>query len=337
MATLRLGAVWRTVTGETVAVYTKINDAELKSFLIPYKFGELLSFVGIVEGVENSNYLLLTQRGRYILTIYEKRVQRSDLPFFLRLMKHLSSHGIACPVPVTGDDGKMLREVAGKPASVLTFLAGSGGRQPGPAQCRSLGRALAELHVAGQDFGDQRPNDLSVTSWPMLLNRVQARADEIKVGLARDLESEIEDLVAHWPASLPRGIIHADLFPDNALFKGNLVSGLIDFYFACTDLFAYDLAICLNSWCFEPDGAFNATKARLMLSAYRKGRPFSCAELDALPLLCRAAALRFLLTRLYDWLNSPERALVSPKDPLEYFHKLSFHRQVRGPGEYGLE
>ncbi len=252
-------------------------------------------------------------------------------------MKHLSCHGIACPVPVAGDDGRTLREVAGKPASVLTFLAGSAEHHPGPAQCRSIGGALAALHVAGQDFGDQRPNDLSVTSWPMLLSRVEARADEVKVGLARDLESEIEDLVAHWPADLPRGIIHADLFPDNVLFKGNLISGLIDFYFACTDLFAYDIAICLNSWCFEPDGSFNATKARLMLSAYRKGRPFSDAELIALPLLCRAASLRFLLTRLYDWLNLPESALVRPKDPLEYFHKLSFHRQVRGPGEYGLE
>ena len=222
----------------------------------------------------------------------------------------------------------MLRDLVGKPAAILTFLAGAGERHPGPEQCYSMGEALAALHLAGQDFGSQRPNDLSVTSWPSLLNRVGVRADEVKPGLARDLKTEIDDLAASWPAHLPQGIIHGDLFPDNVFFNDGLVSGLIDFYFACNDLFAYDLAICLNSWCFEPDGAFNATKARLMLSAYRKGRPFSRAELDVLPLLCRAAALRFLLTRLYDWLNTPEGALVLQKDPLEYFHKLAFHRAV---------
>jgi len=323
--------------GERVAVYTQIDGADLNSFLAPYNFGELRGFSGIAEGVENSNYLLLTERGRYILTIYEKRVRPSDLPFFLSLMRHLASKGIACPVPVTGSDGRILRDLVGKPAAVLTFLAGVEERHPNPAQCYSMGEVLAALHIAGQDFRGQRLNDLSVRSWSNLLDRIGVRADEVKTGLVRNLRTEIDDLVANWPAQLPQGIIHADLFPDNVFFNDSLVSGLIDFYFACNDLFAYDLAICLNSWCFEPDGSFNATKARLMLSAYRKGRPFSGSELDALPFLCRAAALRFLLTRLYDWLNKPEGALVQPKDPLEYFHKLAFHRQVRGPAEYGLE
>ena len=326
-----------TTIGEPVAVYTQINGVELNSFLIPYNFGELLGFSGIAEGVENSNYLLLTERGQYILTIYEKRVRPSDLPFFLSLMRHLASKGIPCPVPVTGSDGRTLRDLVGKPAAILTFLAGVGERHPGPSQCYNMGKALAAVHVAGQDFRGQRPNDLSVTSWPNLLNRIGTRADEVKTGLARNLRTEIGELVTNWPARLPQGIIHADLFPDNVFFNDSFISGLIDFYFACNDLFAYDLAICLNSWCFEPDGTFNATKARLMLSAYRKGRPFSGPELDALPLLCRAAALRFLLTRLYDWLNTPKGALVQPKDPLEYLDKLAFHRQVRGPGEYGLE
>ena len=319
-----------------MAVYTQVSDAELKCFLSHYNFGKVLGFSGIARGVENSNYLLLTERGRYIVTIYEKRVRPSDLPFFLSLMKHLASKGIACPVPVTGSDGQMLRDLAGKPAAVLTFLAGVEESRPSPAHCFSMGESLAALHMAGKDFKGQRVNDLSVTSWANLLDRIGARADEVKGGLARNLRAEIDDLVASWPVCLPQGIIHADLFPDNVFFNNSLVSGLIDFYFSCNDLFAYDLAICLNSWCFEPDGAFNATKARLMLSAYRKSRPFSRSELDALHLLCRAAALRFLLTRLYDWLNMPEGALVQPKDPLEYYHKLAFHREVRGPGEYGL-
>ena len=337
MESWRLGQVHLPVTGLIVAVYTKISDSELKSFLAAYDFGELLSSVGITEGVENSNYLLSTKRGRYILTIYEKRVRPNDLPFFLCLMKYLASRGVVCPVPVVGNDGRVLREIAGKPAAILTFLSGSAEPQPGPRWCGGLGKELATLHLAGQDFAGSRPNDLSVNSWDRLLSRVEGRADEIRPGLVEDIQAEITELSVAWPVGLPQGIIHADLFPDNVLFVNGAISGLIDFYFACTDLFAYDLAICLNSWCFEPDGAFNATKARLMLSAYRRVRPFSRAELKVLPLLCRGAALRFLLTRLYDWLNAPEGALVRPKDPLEYFHKLGFHRQVRGPGEYGLD
>ena len=319
-----------------MAVYTIINDTELEIFLAKYDFGQLLHYGGITEGVENSNYLLLTQSGRYILTIYEKRVRRSDLPFFLNLLKYLSSRGISCPVPVQDRNGAVLNEISGKPAVILGFLPGTAVDHPEPDQCRNLGEILAKMHLAGEGFSRERPNDLSVANWNVLLERVEARADEVKPGLAKDLNSEIEDLTKRWPINLPKGIIHADLFPDNVFFERNVVSGVIDFYFACLDFFAYDLAICLNAWCFEPDGAFNSTKARLMLSAYRKVRPFSQAEVDALPMLCRGAAVRFLLTRLFDWLNLPDGALVRPKDPLEYFHKLGFHRQVKGSGEYGL-
>jgi homoserine kinase type II len=301
-----------------VAVYTDISDSELRSFLGAYDIGSLVSVIGIAEGVENSNYLLITDRDRYILTIYEKRVQRRDLPFFLGLMRHLSGRGLACPSPIAARDGETLRELAGKPAAIL-------------------GRALAELHIVGQDYELRRVNDLSVASFRLQFVRSRARADEVMDGLAAELDAEVSTLERDWPQTLPSGVIHADLFPDNVFFSGGALSGLIDFYFACNDFFAYDIAICLNAWCFEVDGDFNITKARHLLRAYRKARPFSNAELAALPLLCRGAAMRFLLTRLYDWLNAPHDALVSPKDPLEYLRILRFHRGVTGPGAYGLD
>ncbi len=320
-----------------MAVYTKIDESDLSLFLSRYSLGELSGYTGIEEGVENSNYLLKIKGKRYILTIYEKRVQPKDLPFFLDLLQYLSLNGIECPVPVLDNAGTILNEISGKPAVVFSFLRGSATGNPNPKQCHSLGKALAKMHLAGQGFEKERRNDLSVRNWQSLLERIDDRANDLKPGLLHELNIEIEELVPKWPFDLPTGIIHADLFPDNVFFRGDVVSGLIDFYFACSDLFAYDLAICLNAWCFEPDGSFNSTKARFMLSAYRKIRPFSVNEVSALPMLCRGAAVRFLLTRLYDWLNLPNEALVRPKDPLEYFHKLSFHRQVKGSGEYGLE
>ncbi len=320
-----------------VAVYTDIADAELRAFLADYDIGELVSVIGIAEGVENSNYLLITERDRYILTLYEKRVARDDLPFFLGLMRHLSARGIACPTPLATRDGTTLRELVGRPAVIVSFLDGVWPRRIWPEHCQELGRALARFHMAGQDYTGRRANDLSVAGFRPLFERSRRRADEVAPGLGRELDTEIATLEADWPADLAQGVIHADLFPDNVFFKAGALSGLIDFYFACNDFFAYDIAICLNAWCFEVDGDFNVTKARHLLAAYRAMRPFSPAELTALPLLCRGAAMRFLLTRLYDWLHTPENALVSPKDPLEYLRILRFHRGVAGPGEYGLD
>lgn len=320
-----------------VAVYTDIEDAELRRFLDTFDLGGLVSFVGIAEGVENSNYLLLTERGRFILTLYEKRVRRADLPFFLDLLRHLSARGIDCPTPVAARDGAVLHELANRPAAIVGFLEGVWPRRIWPAHCHALGGALARLHLAGRDFAGTRANDLSVTGFRAILDASAARADEVLPGLAGALDDEILVLEAAWPDSLPQGIIHADLFPDNAFFRGDAVSGIIDFYFACRDFFAYDLAVCLNAWCFEPDGEFNITKARHLLSAYRGQRALSPAELEALPLLCRGAAMRFLLTRLHDWLHRPAGALVAPKDPLEYWRKLRFHRGINGPGAYGLD
>jgi len=320
-----------------MAVYTEIGDEELRAFVAQYDIGQVSSLIAIAEGVENSNYLLITDRDRYILTIYEKRVRRADLPYFLNLMTHLAARGVACPVPVAARDGVALREIAGKPTAMVTFLKGVWPRRVWPEHCQALGHALAALHLAGQDFTGARANDLSVASWRGLFAPVAGRADTVKAGLAGELDGEIAALEADWPEALPSGVIHADLFPDNVFFENNDLTGVIDFYFSCDDFFAYDIAVCLNAWCFEPDGAFNITKARHLLRAYRERRPFSPEELDALPLLCRGAAMRFLLTRLVDWLTTPDNALVKPKDPLEYLDKLRFHRAVSGPGEYGLD
>ncbi len=319
-----------------MAVYTEVSDDDLQSFLTGYDLGELLSYKGIAEGVENSNFLLQTTKGTYILTLYEKRVAPADLPFFLGFMDHLAAKGIACPTPIHGRDGKALRELAGRPAAIVSYLAGVWPRRVTAVHCAGLGRAMALFHLAGRDYPRQRTNALSLGGWRRLHEQVRGRADEVAPGLANKIAGEIDALTAHWPADLPDGIIHGDLFPDNVFFLGDKVSGIIDFYFACNDALAYDLAICLNAWCFEPDGDFNITKARQMLFAYREVRPITDAELAALPWLARGAALRFLLTRTYDWLNRPEGAWVKPKNPLEYLKKLHFHQTVTGPGAYGL-
>ena len=320
-----------------MAVYTEVSDEELEEFLSQYDLGGLVSFKGIAEGVENSNYLLGTGTGTYILTLYEKRVHRDDLPYFLGLMEHLAGQGIACPTPIRGSDGRALRELCSRPAAIISFLEGVWPRRVQPRHCALLGDTMARMHLAGASFGGERANALSIEGWRRLFRQVEARADEVRPDLAAEIAGELAHLEAHWPRDLPAGIVHADLFPDNVFFLADKLSGLIDFYFACNDFFAYDLAICLNAWCFETDRSFNITKARQMLSAYREVRPFSDTELEALPLLARGSALRFLLTRLYDWLNHPDGAWVKPKDPLEYLQKLKFHQGVTGAGAYGLE
>ncbi len=320
-----------------MAVYTEVSDEDLHAFAAEYDIGEVLSCKGIAEGVENSNFLLTTETGPYILTLYEKRVNPDDLPFFLGLMDHLSARGLPCPLPVRGRDGEALRQLCGRPAAVVTFLPGMWPRRPAAEHCAELGAALAHLHLAGADFAMTRTNDLSVTSWRPLLELSGARVDEVRPGMARELEAELARLEAEWPHSLPLGVIHADLFPDNVFFRHGRVSGIIDFYFACTDAFAYDLAICLNAWCFEPDLSFNVTKARRLLNGYQRERALSPKELRSLPLLARGAAMRFLVTRLYDWLNTPTDALVVRKDPLEYLAKLRFHDGIDDIGAYGLE
>ena len=319
-----------------MAVYTDVPAEELTLFLCDYDLGELLAYKGIAEGVENSNFLVHTGRGYFILTLYEKRVAPGDLPFFLGLMEHLANKGLTCPQPVKNRRGAVLGTLGGRPAAIVTFLEGMWIRHPSAGHCSAVGEAVAKLHRAGADFPLTRANALSVAGWRPLFQAAAARADEVRDGIKEALDAELSFLERAWPTDLPRGVIHADLFPDNVFFLHDSLSGLIDFYFACTDTLAYDLAICLNAWCFEADHTFNITKGRALLEAYRRVRPLSRAEREQLPLLARGAALRFLLTRLVDWLDVPPGALVKPKDPLEYFRKLRFHQTLGSVRDYGI-
>jgi homoserine kinase type II len=318
-----------------MAVYTEVTDEALSAFLAGYDLGPVSSFKGIAEGVENSNFLLITTKGPYILTLYEKRVNEGDLPFFLGLMEHLALRGVTCPQPVRARNGEALGRLAGRSAAIVTFLDGLWLRRPRAEHCGQVGEALARMHGAGADFAIRRPNALSIDGWPPLYAAAEARADEVSPGLAGETAGEIDALREIWPANLPSGVIHADLFPDNVFFLGERLSGLIDFYFACDDFFAYDLGICLNAWCFEPDGDFNVSKGIAMIEGYQRVRRLTSGEVEALPILARGSALRFMLTRLVDWLNVPSGALVAPKNPLEYRAKLRFHQRVVSAIDYG--
>jgi homoserine kinase type II len=320
-----------------MAVYTDIAEDELNAFLTEYDVGDLLAYKGIAEGVENSNFLVTTSKGNFILTLYEQRVNAEDLPFFIELMEHLSGSAVTAPRPLRRRDGSALGHLAGRPAAMVTFLDGMWPRKAKAHHCRAVGETLAQLHLASMDFGMKRQNGLTVSDWRPLFDASASRADSVIPGLRDEMAGSLSDLEASWPDDLPKGVIHADLFPDNVFFLGDRLSGVIDFYFACTDTLAYDLAVCLNAWCFETDHMFNVTKARALFDGYRSVRPLSDAEINALPLLAQGAAMRFLVTRLIDWLNVPPGALVVPKDPKEYYSKLRFHRAIDTPSAYGLE
>lgn len=311
-----------------MAVYTDITDEELEAFLADFDLGAPLSFKGVAEGVENSNFLLETERGRYFLTVYERRVREDDLPFYLGLMGHLAEHGFPCATPIAARDGALTKRVRGKPAAIVSFLPGLSVRRPTAAHCREAGRGLAWLHEAGAGFAMSRPNDLGQPSWAPLFAGLRTDADRLKPGMAEQVESDLARIAQGWPTDLPGGVIHADYFPDNVFFHGQAFAGAIDFYFACTDAYAYDIAVALNAWCFEPDGSFNITSARALVAGYEARRPLSAAEKRALPILAHGAAMRFFLTRLHDWHATPPGALVRPKDPMEYERKLAVHRSA---------
>lgn len=319
-----------------MAVYTEVSDDSLAEFLTDYDIGTAVAFRGIAEGVENSNYTLRTTANDFILTLYEKRVDPADLPWFLGLMEHLAKRGIVCPQPVRARDKQALRQLSGRHAAITTFLPGVWPRRVRHEHCAPVGAALAELHLAGADYAPRRANALGPKSWGGLLDRCRDRADSVQSGLADTLDLALGRVLADWPGDLPVGHIHADMFPDNVFFLDGRLSGLIDFYFACTDILAYDIAVCLNAWCFEADFAFNVTKAKAVLSAYDAVRPLSSAERAALPVLCQGAALRFLLTRLFDWLNTQAGAMVTRKNPLEYLRRLRFHLSAKDEHAYGL-
>jgi homoserine kinase type II len=319
-----------------MAVYTEVTDEALTAFLTLYDIGSVVAFRGIAEGVENSNYALKTTQGDFILTLYEKRVDPAELPWFLGLMEHLAAHGLSCPLPVRGRDHANLNPLAGRIAAITTFLPGVWPRRVQIEHCEPLGAALAQLHIAGQGFAPTRVNALGPAGWPPLLQKSLPQANTVLPNLGAELDTALHHILAHWPATLPAGHIHADLFPDNVFFLNGKISGLIDFYFAATDLYAYDVAICLNAWCFERDFSFNITKSQALLRGYTSHRPLSPDERAALPILAQGAAMRFLLTRLYDWLNNPPGAYVTPKDPQDYYRRLRFHRTAKSEAAYGI-
>ena len=319
-----------------MAVYTDVSAEQLAPFLARYDIGRVRSFKGIAEGVENSNFLLQTTTGRYILTLYERRVKAEELPFFIGLLDHLADRGLTCPQPVRDRAGEALGELVGRPAAIVTFLDGVGVREPKVEHCHAVGGALAGLHRAGADFPLRRTNALSIDSWPGLFNAARSRADTVEPGLGAATDAELAHLRSAWPRDLPSGVIHADLFPDNVFFLEDRLSGLIDFYFACTDAYAYDLAICLNAWCFDTSGQFRRERSAALIDGYQDVRALEPQEAETLPVLARGAALRFMLTRLVDWLNVPPGALVQPKNPLDYRVRLRFHQGVTDASAYGL-
>jgi homoserine kinase type II len=318
-----------------MAVYTDIDDAALALLLADYALGQPLAFKGIAEGVQNSNFLLETTTGRYVLTVFEKGVKTDDLPFFMGMMSHLAEKGFPAPLPVPAKDGAALRKIHGKTCVIATFLNGISPRRPTAEQCRLLGAGLARFHSALSDFRMRRPNDLSVDAWLTLFAGREAEADGFMQGLAEQVSGDLDFLKANWPRTLPGGSIHADMFPDNTFFLDGQLSGVIDFYFACTDFLAYDLAICLNAWAFERRGEYNLTKGRAMMQGYESVRRLEPRERDALPILARGAAMRFFLTRLVDWASTPADALVRPHNPMDFAERLGFHRQAKGVEDYG--
>ena len=318
-----------------MAVYTKVTFEELSEFLKQFDIGVLVSLTGISEGIENTNYLVRTDKARFILTLYEKRVNPQELPYFLDLMSHLERKGVACPLPVAAKNGEILLPLCEKKACLTTFLNGKSVAQITPEHCAQLGGAMAKMHLAGQDFAGFRKNDLSIDGWEKLIDKIGKAADTVADGLFEEMAETFQTVKSRFPSDLPQGVIHADLFPDNVFFSDEKLSGIIDFYFACNDALVYELAVCLNAWCFDQDTwDFNPAKAKNMIEEYDRIRPLSDAEKEALPILALGSALRFLLTRTYDWLNRVPGALVTPKNPLEYVKKLRFHKKIQNYLDY---
>ncbi len=318
-----------------MAVYTPLSADDLAALLAQYDIGAPLAFEGIAAGVENSNFKLTTAQGCYILTLLERRVAESDLPFFIGVMARLAERGFPAPKPIAAKNGEYLTRAKNKPSAIVSFLDGDWHRQPNLEHCRAIGEALGRMHSALEGFELTRANALGPHGWETLIRPQLAAAEFLRPGLARAIEQDLADVRARWPADLPKGAIHADLFPDNALFVGEKLSGVIDFYFACTDFLSYDVAVCLNAWCFEGEREYDLAKGRALIAAYESVRPLTPAEREAFPALARGAALRFFATRLADWAEMPAGALVKPKDPLEYADKLAFHRGVVGARDYG--
>lgn len=316
-----------------MAVYTNLNEGQIIDFLELYDIGDLISFSGITEGIENSNFHLKTSKGNFILTIFEKRVDVKDIPYFIKIMIHLNKNGYYCPKPICDKNDKFIQELRGKPTIIVNFLEGKSKKIITIEDCYQVGSSMGLMHFYSKDFKHQRDNSLSIKGWETLIkncnNYVPVRVlNNLQSNLMEDIQNSFDFIVEFWPHDLPRGFIHGDLFPDNVFFINDKITGVIDFYFSCTDILTYDLAIAINAWCFDKEDNFKDKKYQALLKGYNSKRNLSQNEEYFLPLLCQAASLRFLLTRLFDWVNTPIDAKVIPKNPGEYIKKHKYFKKL---------
>jgi len=320
-----------------MAVYTKLSDQNLKSFLQKYNLGNLLNYKGIMEGIENTNYLIETDKGKYILTVYEKRIDEKDLPFFMGLMRNLFDAKFPSPEPIINKNGSYITNILNKKAAVVSFLKGKAKIELSPDNCYEVGINTAKLHSITKNLSIKRNNRLSIDSWRKIYEKVKKDCSKIHPNLTETIENNLNEIESNWPSNIPSGIIHADLFNDNIFFEKNKLSGIIDFYFSCFDFYAFEIAVCLNALCFEgkkENLSFNVTKAKKFISGYCSIRNLSKDEKKSLKILCQGAAMRFLLTRVFDFLNLTEGAIVKIKDPIEYLKRLEFHNSVKSYEDY---
>tara|TARA_Y100000590_G_scaffold304349_1_gene343166 strand:+ start:213 stop:1181 length:969 start_codon:yes stop_codon:yes gene_type:complete len=320
-----------------MAVYTKLSEKQLNEFFSKYNLGKLLSYKEIKEGIENTNYFIQTEKGKFILTLYEKRVEEKDLPFFISLMKNLFDKNFPSPEPIINKNGNYISEILKKKAAVVSFLDGKAKKILNPNDCYEAGINAAKLHLITQNLSGKRENKLSINSWRKIYNKVKNDCSKIHSNLPKVIEKNLDEIEKSWPKNIPSGIIHADLFPDNIFFKNNKLSGIIDYYFSCYDFYAFEIAICLNALCFEGKNenlSFNVTKAKKFIEGYSSLRQLTEEEKKSLKILCQGAAIRFLLTRVFDYLNLVEGAIVKIKDPVEYLKRLEFHNSVKNYQDY---
>jgi homoserine kinase type II len=320
-----------------MAVYTKLSEKELKEFFLKYNLGKLLNYKGIKQGIENTNYFTETEKGKFILTLYEKRVEEKDLPFFIGLMKNIYDKNFPSPEPIINNNGSYISEILKKKAAIISFIDGNAKKSLSPNECYQVGTYTAKLHRITKNLNIKRENKLSVNSWRGIYNKVKKNCGKIYKNLPEIIEENLNDIEKNWPKNIPSGIIHADLFPDNIFFKKNKLSGIIDYYFACHDFYAFEIAICLNALCFEGSKenlSFNVTKAKKFIDGYSNVRKLTHEEKNSLKILCKGAAIRFLLTRVFDYLNLIEGAIVTVKDPIEYLKRLEFHDSIKNYQDY---
>ena len=320
-----------------MAVYTQVSIDELNVFLSKYNIDNINEFSGIKGGTSNSNYLLTADNKKFILTIFEERTNQENLPFYFDLMNHLNAHDIKCPEVIKDKQGNFSNSIKQKHAVITSFLTGSSLEKIKPIHCSNLGLTIAKMHNASEKLNIKRENELGFDKLGIIIEKLKTYKKHIDDEKLKFIEDEFLFLSKEINKDLPSGIIHADLFPDNIFFEENNLTGIIDFYFSCNDFYAYEIAICLNAWCFEDsNNEFNPTKAKYLLGSYNQERKFSNEEVEALPLLARASALRYLLTRLLDFYSHEDSDLILKKDPNEYISKLKFHQSVRKASEYGL-